>query len=223
MSPLLPSRQSMVEHEYAVGCLNLLGIMCGCSTKYSDFLSPLLRETWADSPVGLAGAAPAKPRVATGANRMGNRRLPVRVMAPPCASAGERDEGANPRSPVHAWLIGRSRDAAGTQVVQFAGVSGRWCGGRGRRALHGRRGWRRLRRMAGRGKPAGRHPSRTPGAAGARLERAAMRWGWACRDGSWGTKLKPRWDVHLSGDDHQLGCAGESLWSVLGECPGSVV
>ena len=31
------------------------------------------------------------------------------------------------------------------------------------------------------------------------------------------TKLKPRWDVHLSGDDEQLGCAGESLSSVLGE------
>ncbi len=31
------------------------------------------------------------------------------------------------------------------------------------------------------------------------------------------TKLKPRWDVHLSGDDDQLGCAGESLSSVLGE------
>ncbi len=30
------------------------------------------------------------------------------------------------------------------------------------------------------------------------------------------TKLKPRWDVHLSGDDDQLGCAGESLSSVLG-------
>ena len=29
-------------------------------------------------------------------------------------------------------------------------------------------------------------------------------------------KLKPRWDVHLSGDDDQLGCAGESLSSVLG-------
>ena len=36
-------------------------------------------------------------------------------------------------------------------------------------------------------------------------------------------KLKPRWDVHLSGDVDQLGCAGESLLSVLGECPGSVV
>ena len=35
-------------------------------------------------------------------------------------------------------------------------------------------------------------------------------------------KLKPRWDVHLGGDDDQLGCAGESLSSVLGECPGSV-
>ena len=33
----------------------------------------------------------------------------------------------------------------------------------------------------------------------------------------WATKLKPRWDVHLSGDDDQLGCAGESLSSVLGE------
>ncbi len=32
-----------------------------------------------------------------------------------------------------------------------------------------------------------------------------------------GTKLKPRWDVHLSGDDDQLGYAGESLSSVLGE------
>ena len=32
-----------------------------------------------------------------------------------------------------------------------------------------------------------------------------------------GTKLKPRWDVHLSGDDDQLGCAGKSLSSVLGE------
>ena len=31
------------------------------------------------------------------------------------------------------------------------------------------------------------------------------------------TKLKPRWDVHLSGDDDQLGCSGESLSSVLGE------
>ena len=30
-------------------------------------------------------------------------------------------------------------------------------------------------------------------------------------------KLKPRWDVPLSGDDDQLGCAGESLSSVLGE------
>ena len=30
------------------------------------------------------------------------------------------------------------------------------------------------------------------------------------------TNLKPRWDVHLSGDD-PLGCAGESLSSVLGE------
>ena len=30
-------------------------------------------------------------------------------------------------------------------------------------------------------------------------------------------KLKPRWDVHLSGDDDQLGCADESLSSVLGE------
>ena len=30
-------------------------------------------------------------------------------------------------------------------------------------------------------------------------------------------KLKPRWDVHLSGDGDQLGCAGESLSSVLGE------
>ena len=30
-------------------------------------------------------------------------------------------------------------------------------------------------------------------------------------------KLKPRWDVHLSGDVDQLGCAGESLSSVLGE------
>ena len=29
--------------------------------------------------------------------------------------------------------------------------------------------------------------------------------------------LKPRWDVHLSGDGDQLGCAGESLSSVLGE------
>ena len=36
-------------------------------------------------------------------------------------------------------------------------------------------------------------------------------------------KLKLRWDVHLSGDDDQLGCAGESLPSVLGELPGSVV
>ena len=32
-----------------------------------------------------------------------------------------------------------------------------------------------------------------------------------------GTKLKPRWDVHLSSYDDQLGCAGESLSSVLGE------
>ena len=31
------------------------------------------------------------------------------------------------------------------------------------------------------------------------------------------SKLKPRWDVHLSGDDDQLGCAGKSLSSVLGE------
>ena len=31
------------------------------------------------------------------------------------------------------------------------------------------------------------------------------------------TKLKPRWDVHLSGVDDQLGCAGKSLSSVLGE------
>ena len=30
-------------------------------------------------------------------------------------------------------------------------------------------------------------------------------------------KLKPRWDVHLSGDDDQPGYAGESLSSVLGE------
>ncbi len=30
-------------------------------------------------------------------------------------------------------------------------------------------------------------------------------------------KLKPRWDVHLSCDDDQLGYAGESLSSVLGE------
>ena len=30
-------------------------------------------------------------------------------------------------------------------------------------------------------------------------------------------KLKPRWDVHLSDDDDQLGYAGESLSSVLGE------
>ena len=30
-------------------------------------------------------------------------------------------------------------------------------------------------------------------------------------------KLKPRWDVHLSSYDDQLGCAGESLSSVLGE------
>ena len=30
-------------------------------------------------------------------------------------------------------------------------------------------------------------------------------------------KLKPRWDVHLSGDDDQLGYAGKSLSSVLGE------
>ena len=37
------------------------------------------------------------------------------------------------------------------------------------------------------------------------------------------TKLKPRWDVHLSGDDDQLGCAGESLSSVLGEQPGSII
>ena len=34
---------------------------------------------------------------------------------------------------------------------------------------------------------------------------------------AWATKLKPRWDVHLSGDDDQLGCAGGSLSSVLGE------
>ena len=31
------------------------------------------------------------------------------------------------------------------------------------------------------------------------------------------TKLKPRWDVHLSGDDDQLGYAGESISSVLGQ------
>ena len=37
------------------------------------------------------------------------------------------------------------------------------------------------------------------------------------------TKLIPRWDVHLSGDDDQLGCAGESLSSVLGERSGTVV
>ena len=36
------------------------------------------------------------------------------------------------------------------------------------------------------------------------------------RDGD-APKLKPRWDVHLSGDDDQLGCVGESLSSVLGE------
>ena len=36
-------------------------------------------------------------------------------------------------------------------------------------------------------------------------------------------KLKPRWDVHLSGDDDQLGCAGKSLSSVLGERSGTVV
>ena len=30
-------------------------------------------------------------------------------------------------------------------------------------------------------------------------------------------KPKPRWDVHLSGDDDQLGYAGESLSSVLGQ------
>ena len=30
-------------------------------------------------------------------------------------------------------------------------------------------------------------------------------------------KLKPRWDVHLSGDDDQLGCTGKFLSSVLGE------
>ena len=36
-------------------------------------------------------------------------------------------------------------------------------------------------------------------------------------------KLKPRWDVHLWGDADWLGCAGESISSVLGECPGSVV
>ena len=30
-------------------------------------------------------------------------------------------------------------------------------------------------------------------------------------------KLKPRWDVHLIGDDDQPGYAGESLSSVLGE------
>ena len=35
--------------------------------------------------------------------------------------------------------------------------------------------------------------------------------------GSLMTKLKPRWDVHLSGDDDQPGYAGESLSSVLGE------
>ena len=31
------------------------------------------------------------------------------------------------------------------------------------------------------------------------------------------TKPKPRWDVHLSGDDDQMGGAGESLSSVLGK------
>ena len=31
------------------------------------------------------------------------------------------------------------------------------------------------------------------------------------------TKLKPRWDVHLSGDDEHLGCVGASRSSVLGE------
>ena len=36
-------------------------------------------------------------------------------------------------------------------------------------------------------------------------------------------KLKPRWDVHSSRDDDQLGCAGESLSSILGEWPGSAV
>ena len=39
---------------------------------------------------------------------------------------------------------------------------------------------------------------------------------WLCT-GRTASKLKPRWDVHLSGDDEQLGCAGESLSSVLGE------
>ena len=34
---------------------------------------------------------------------------------------------------------------------------------------------------------------------------------------TFGTKLKPRWDVHLIGDDDQPGYAGESLSSVLGE------
>ena len=32
-------------------------------------------------------------------------------------------------------------------------------------------------------------------------------------------KLKPRWDVHLSGDDDQLGYAGESLSSYLENDP----
>ena len=32
-------------------------------------------------------------------------------------------------------------------------------------------------------------------------------------------KLKPRWDVHLSGDDDQLGCASESLSSYLENDP----
>ena len=33
------------------------------------------------------------------------------------------------------------------------------------------------------------------------------------------TKLKPRWDVHLIGDDDQLGCAGESSHPYLENDP----
>ena len=32
-----------------------------------------------------------------------------------------------------------------------------------------------------------------------------------------GTKLKPRWDVHSRGDEDWLGSASEALSSVLGE------
>ena len=48
-----------------------------------------------------------------------------------------------------------------------------------------------------------------------RLDRMDDVWADASRNGI--LKLKPRWDVHLIGDDDQLGYAGESLSSVLGE------